>query len=451
MSSVASVSKTLTALGVMRLFESGRLQGDPDTLTLGELMPDVPAALADLTIHELLGHVSGLGGADYDTKYLDDAWLDLRFPELDEATIHPRVMWYGIKDDVTPDPALVDADAGLGNYSNAAYRILGALVDMYSIYEPNEMESLLDDPTSASEDVLGAYWNGGYEGFVRSVVDHPSLGSDGMGTACQYAPWREAGIPFVQGFVTDEDTNARVPGDAIDPGGKRGPSGGWLMTIGDLLRLGNGVEAGRFVSAETLAWMRQYVASDKGFDFGHGLALRGQDFTADGIAYDWPGYGHQGNLSDEGYSAMWRIVELPEGRSIGAAMMCNVDASYGFRLGLLMDQVYTDFIHLGGAPSPITLDAAKAHCPGADPKSPLPPSLELATTFGDTLKQHWSATLYQSGNDLALAERTIRTELRSQPEGKLALRAWDAGDVEGAARHGLALMWRRLREATPTR
>jgi len=464
MAGVASVSKTLTAIAVLRLFEDGVLEGDPTTVTLADVLPEVPQALAGLTLHQLLAHTSGLDEPEYADGFTTAEGLAERFPELQRPGLHPRAMWYGIKGEVIPDPTLVDESNQIGNYSNAAYRILGAVVDAHRLVDGGDLELAVDQPQLLDRTELTRAYDGGYETTVRRHVASSFYPyDDRLSTACQHSPGRAAELDaFVPGFVWSPPDDGIYlvwnaehfkPGAPIDSLGRRGPSGGWMMTIGDVMRLGLGIENRRFVSEETFQRMRPVVASDRGFDFGYGLMDLPRNFTADPSDTVHPGYGHAGNLDDAGYSAMWRIVELPGGRSVGAAMLCNGNlAGMTGVLGRMMDQVYTDFV-AGAGPSPITPEQDAAFCPPVDEVNPIPPSMQLTVDFGDGLQSTWRSYLFRAEGDTATAEALLQRELALEPEGPAILDAWKRGDVERAAEGMLDLMERRLRRtpATTTR
>jgi CubicO group peptidase (beta-lactamase class C family) len=445
LSGVASVSKTLTAIAVLKLFETGRISGDPTTRTVGELLPDAPESIADLTVHQLLAHLSGLDGAAYTPSYSDSGWLADAYPEVDRAGLHPRIMWYGLKDAVVLDPTLVNPATSAGNYSNAGFRIVGAIVDLYTSYSADEMETWLSDVPGLDQDIVGGYWAGGYESYVRSLVNHNGLADDErLHTVCQHAPWREA--PLGDSYVPSYLWNgvAFGLGPDMDTLGRRGPSGGWMMTVGDLARLTNGLMAGRFVTPETLALMRTQHANlpALGLNTGYGVMLQSQTFTDDPTQTSYPGFMAVGNISTVGYSAMSRIIELPDGRSVGASIQCNEDIGVNAMIAAtsaMADQVYTDFV--ATKTSPISYDPSVAGC-DVDGTVPMSPATELALDFGDTLDQSWGGFLHQADGDAVVAERLVRAELATHPEGVSALRSWDGGDLEGAALWGLELMWR---------
>ncbi|MCC6622224.1 MAG: serine hydrolase [Deltaproteobacteria bacterium] len=456
---VASVSKSMTALTIHALFEDGVLPGSIETTTVGDLLPGAPADIAALTVHQLLAHTSGLDRASYLAGYGSDAGVADTFPELDQPGLHPRAMWYGLKDANVVDPTLVDEPNNVGNYSNAAYRILGAIIDAYTIaYEDpdgiGDMFDQADIPTMSQAELTQAM-QGGYEAAVRSIIAHKDLlPRHRMRTACvdtdnreqwlgaDYGPnfrWAFFTTPFGDPANTVAANNipsGYIPGVDSEPNGRRGPSGGWMMTIGDLLRLATGVSERRFVSEDTLTSMSTPTAVAVGWQFGRGLMLIGtQTFTSDASGVAYPVYGHGGNLSSDGYAAFWRVVDLG-GRRVAAAIMCTEDVGSGrlnTALAQITDQVYTDYLMTGAAQSAVQYDLSVAGCEPTPKTSPFVPSLSLVANFGPELHELFRGYYLANGQDLARTEAAIRADVGALPDGAKILRAWDGGDVDKAA------------------
>lgn len=102
---IASITKTVTAVGVMRLRDEGRLSLD-DRLEL-----HVPGAARELTIRGLLSHLSGL-----QREVPGNVWETLEMPTREELL-----------------PRLAEAERPLApgaywHYSNLAYALLGEVV-----------------------------------------------------------------------------------------------------------------------------------------------------------------------------------------------------------------------------------------------------------------------------------------------------------------------------------
>lgn len=466
---VASVSKSMTALTILDLFESGRLPGSPTSTTVGDLLPDAPDALADLTVHQLLAHTSGLDGAAYFSSYASDEGVADVFPELDQPGLHPRAMWYGLKDAVVPDPTLVDEPNNVGNYSNAGYRILGAIIDAYTVGDLDGVGLLANGTDIASLDraTLTQAMTGGYEFSVRGrVADSDLPESQRMLAACvdtdnredwlgdDYAPnfrWLfPAGVAFNDPANTLPANNLPsgfVAGPDAEPNGRRGPSGGWMMPIGDLLRLAIGVSENLYQSSDVFAQMSTPTAVSAGFQFGYGLMLLGtQTFTADPGATAHPVYGHGGNLSFDGYSAFWRVVDMGTSR-LATVIMCSEDAGsnrLNATLGLIADQYYSDYLAPGAAanaPDAIDYDLDLAGCEPTPPSKPVSPLVKVEGLYAPELAEIARGYYLREGS-IVRAEAALRRDVMALPGGSKLLRAYDAGDLETAARMALDLIAR---------
>lgn len=163
---IASVSKSLTGLGVMQLVESGRLNLDD---SLGQLLPAlVPAAsgAGAITVADLLGHTSGWtegnGLANRIDPDLTDQALALNVARIiDTPLSHP---------------------IGEFEYSNANYDVLGYLIEQISgepygeymqahVFEPLRMTHSY---TSAEAATAGGVADGHYP-FFGIVRPHPMV------------------------------------------------------------------------------------------------------------------------------------------------------------------------------------------------------------------------------------------------------------------------------------
>ncbi|MQA33892.1 serine hydrolase domain-containing protein [Modestobacter roseus] len=109
---VASHSKTFTATAVLQLVEAGRLRLDDP---VGSWVPGLPAAVAAVTVRELLGHQSGLlrDGADNDFWQLLHAFPDAQ--RLSELVVGPDAVVFGRNEHF--------------KYSNVGYSLLGQVVE----------------------------------------------------------------------------------------------------------------------------------------------------------------------------------------------------------------------------------------------------------------------------------------------------------------------------------
>ncbi|OIV35916.1 hypothetical protein BIV57_18960 [Mangrovactinospora gilvigrisea] len=108
---IGSITKTFTAVLVMRLVEEG-LAGLGDAV--GKHLPELPDSVADATLAQLLSHTSGL------TAETPSPWWE-RTP----GTLRPAL------GDVLRDPVRVHAPGDVHHYSNPGFALLGAVVERH--------------------------------------------------------------------------------------------------------------------------------------------------------------------------------------------------------------------------------------------------------------------------------------------------------------------------------
>ncbi len=251
---IGSVSKVLTAIGVMKLVEMGEVNLDA---SIDTYFPHaVPAGWDDVTVRELLSH---RGGFERDP---DSSLAGARTPaDVDEvfgeekASQHPRRAIWEFKDTTQGTPA--PNPAKTYSYSNLGYTILGAIID---------------NVTQANS--FGAYQ--GYERFTWSLV---AGADDAALTAVLNHPWRDDDIPNLAKSYT-ANWNAYSPNWS----GWQGPPGGWSMTIGDLARIAIALNENQILQPSSLEEMQTNHA---GADW-YGLGLQVQ-FKSDKVAYSHAG------------------------------------------------------------------------------------------------------------------------------------------------------------------
>jgi serine beta-lactamase-like protein LACTB len=203
---LASVSKPITAVATMQLVERGRLRLED---TVGQWLSDMPVALQPITVRQLLSHQSGIrhytAEEDDSSKHYPQHYASLR----DALTIFRN------------DP-LVHAPGASMTYSTYGYTLLGVIIEEASgrsyvdfvnenIFRPLGMtHSRPDDP--------------------HAIVPNRSRGYARTG----------AGSIRNAGFV---DPSYKIPG------------GGWLSTVGDMVRFGLAVQAGALLKPESVRQM----------------------------------------------------------------------------------------------------------------------------------------------------------------------------------------------------
>ena len=315
MGAVGSVSKTITAAAALRMHELGLLDINA---TVGNYLSGSNDAIGSLTIHDLMAHSSGVGGA---TKALAFApnWepgspastcLGAAGPlcrSVSQLAARPAssFAWFEAQETVE---RLVEGDPGTGIpdegvYSNVGYSVLGAVID------------------SVADDLA----DGGYEAWVWNHIGQFTdnvLDADNLLSMALTHSWRASDIPHRAvgytptrlGFAPAEAFALNAVGDFE---GWQGPAGGWAMTIGDLTRLtvalhtNQIVDAG-FVGAMGFPWTDLHAFSDH---YGLGTFLS----STPGRPPLW----HGGDIG--GHSAVWGWWDdfAGTGQSLGIAMMCN--------------------------------------------------------------------------------------------------------------------------------
>ena len=225
---LASVSKPITAVATMQLVERRRLGLDD---TVGKWLTDVPAALQPITVRQLLSHQSGIrhysAQEDDSSKHYPQHYASLR----DALAIFKN------------DPLVHAPGTGM-TYSTYGYTLLGVIIEQASgqkyvdfvsenVFQPlGMMHSRPDDP--------------------RAIVANRSRG---------YAR-TAAGSVLNAGFM---DPSYKIPG------------GGWLSTVGDLVRFGLALQAGTLLKPETLQQMiaMQRVGGKEDTFYGLGWIVEG--------------------------------------------------------------------------------------------------------------------------------------------------------------------------------
>lgn len=239
---LASVSKPLTAAGVLKLWESGKLDLDQE---LTDFFPGFP--YPGVTVKQLLTHRSGLPNYIY---MLDQIWEDKRVGVSNRDAVNllisNRPMRYGAPD-------------GRFFYNNTNYMLLASII---------EKVSGQDFAVFMKENVFGpagmkntaVYSKATYDKIPTHVIGHDRV-------------WRRSVVQnFLDGPVGDK---------------------GIYSTVQDLFLFDRALQEGRLLSQSTLdSSYKAYSKPDKGI-FSYGLGWR--TFEADGhkIVYHagwWHGF-----------------------------------------------------------------------------------------------------------------------------------------------------------------
>ena len=297
MQGVGSVSKTITALAILKLVEQGEISLDDQA----NQYVDFPHfKLLGVTIRDLLTHHSGLPlYPDFESDLDTEAELQQLYPNLAHPGIQPRLVQQAYNS--TPRQSLA---SNRGIYSNTGYSVLGAVIDAVTTSPGFQGRHGYEAYT---------YWN---VALKEGVVSGPTMTS-----ICLDTYWRENDIlNLATGYQPDGATefpNYVNPNGG--PGGWRGPAGGWAMTIGDLARLTLGINTNAFVTPALKAEMLAPSINLDGFNSPYGFGVfKDVNF--------FPTFMAGGNI--DGYTA--RSTFWP-GQGVGVALMCNREDAPSFR------------------------------------------------------------------------------------------------------------------------
>lgn len=246
---IGSITKTVTAVAVMKLVEQGRLDLDE---TLDAVWPDAPDDKAWITVEELLTHMSGLvEDVGHDKEYLSrEEFVDRVFEtERDEDRV------------------------GEYHYSNAGYGLLAAIVERRS-----------GKP---------------FDGFLREDLLEPAgLGPISYEGAYQDRRSLQTSRSWATTFTRQTIREASWGGDA--PGWNLVGNGGLVTTPIAYLRFWSAVRDGRVIDKSLVREMlnRQVdMQNEGGSSYGYGIMVK-----------DMPGHGnvywHDGE--NDVFSAEWR-------------------------------------------------------------------------------------------------------------------------------------------------
>lgn len=303
-SPVGSISKTLTALGILKLVEGGYIDDLDDQASL-YLPEGIPTD--EMTIHELLGHGSGL-------PYFPD-WYNFLNEEEELADIsddgHPGAN-HLVTIECYRTNATTPLASGQGAYSNTGYTVLGAIIDHIT---NNQIPTI---PAYSGPE--------GYEQYLYEVIGEDA----NMYSMCLNTYWRDDDILNLATGYRENSNIEFTAADNIDPdggpGGWRGPAGGWTLNVGDLCRMMIAMNTNDIVDESLMDEMTtaSYSLIDHddltpwGINYGLGVMRSG--------TFSNPSIIHYGNI--DGYTA--RYIYWPE-RGLGVAILTNEQYARGLR------------------------------------------------------------------------------------------------------------------------
>lgn len=220
----ASIAKPMTAIAIMQLMEHEKLDIDDP---LSKYVPGLPPSIADkITIRQLLGHTSGIGG--YGSG--DEAETTKEYATLKEAV------------ELFKDRDLLFEPGTDFNYSTYGYVMLGRVIEEVSglTYEEYLQKNIWD---------VAKMSNTGVEKYGVKYENKSSL------FHCKKKKAKKA---------KQNNLSNRIPG------------GGFYSTVEDLMKFGNAILENKFISEKSLVRMCQSHGMKKeGNPYGMGWYLYG--------------------------------------------------------------------------------------------------------------------------------------------------------------------------------
>lgn len=227
----ASISKPLTALRAMQLWEQGRLDLDADVRTYA---PEFPDKGVKITMRQLLGHQGGI------VHYSNGPVIRT---ERDYGQDHPFESVILALDTFKESP-LVNQPGEKYSYSTHGFILASAVVERAG------RERFADQVEREIARPLG---------MKTAQPDYQWVGIPNRASG-----YRKIGPLFVPSL--DRDVSWKLGG------------GGYISSIGDLARLARGLLRGKIVSKETAAlmWAPQKTASGAATRYGLGFFISGE-------------------------------------------------------------------------------------------------------------------------------------------------------------------------------
>jgi len=393
-SAVGSISKTLTALGLMALVEEGKLDLDAPLLNQMGLTPGVDVGwTGNPTLRDVLAHKGGFkaGAPVWNPAAFDDGpSMSAAFPLIPFPSLQPLLVFQGYKAEAGNQ---LPAQMGTPKYSNLGYCVAGTLLDYRS--------KMADIPSHMQ----------GYERYIWHRVGRGTVATEPtMITASLATDFRTSDIKnLAHGY--DTDGSSLNFGDSTNDGwGWEGPPGGWVLTIGDLARLMLILQSDAVISKASIDTdMRQdygQLFSD-GTRVGLGLEL------ANGGSW----FGKGGDIL--GYTADFKIWPSNSGTDWGVAFICNQRFA-GKRLTSRLHDLLIANSGIGGG------DEGQ----GQQVNDPM---VELARRY-EPIARQFAGRYMSQGETSEEAWRRAKQELVTYPNGRRLVTLLERGDLAGALR-----------------
>ena len=396
---IGSISKTLTALGLMVYVQQNGLSLDDPLLDQMGLQPGSDVGwTGNPTLRQVLAHQGGFSD-DYplwdDDAFHDGPTIAAAFPNVERPGLHPLLVFQGYKTQAGNQNV---AQIGTAVYSNVGYSLLGALLDYRT----------RDAGTPAHMQ--------GYERFIwHTVARGPNLTGPSMISACLATDFRTKDIKNLASGYTESGTPKGF-GDSDSVGwGWEGPSGGWAMTIGDLGRLMLILQSSAVVDKGLID---TEMRATNGPLFGEVDAGLGLELDANG---QW--FGKGGDIL--GYTADMKIWPSANGESWGVAFLCNQRNAGKSLTGDVYD-VLAGRSPVGGT----------GRGSGVQPQTQAPPDPTTVTLVKryEPVVRAYAARYLADGASPEQAWARARRDLARLPNGPQLVQAVERGEFDAALR-----------------
>jgi serine beta-lactamase-like protein LACTB, mitochondrial len=266
---LASISKTLTAIGAMQLWQDGKLDLD---VPVQKYCPAFPQKEAPITTRQLLGHLAGI--RHYRSDKPDDTEV-FNTRHFDDP-IQGGLQFFA------SDP-LISKPGAHFNYTTHGYTVIGCLIE------------------GASGEK--------YVEYIRQHVFLPAHMSDTQ------ADNRYAIIPHRTRFYQKEKSGKVVNADFLDSSYKI-PGGGWVSSAEDMARFETAILHNDLVKRSTLDLMWTPLKPSDGSEDSYGLGW--DTSTEKGVRFVAHSGGQQGTSTN--------FTLAPEQRA-GVVVLINIEGA----------------------------------------------------------------------------------------------------------------------------
>lgn len=322
LTAIGSISKTYTALAIIKLLEEGAISSLLAP-AIHYLNDDGAPPWSGALIQDLMSHTAGLSTFPEWDLFDNLTSIQLTYPAIEYPSLKPRLVLQGFMHD--PDNVLGPPAKGAPAqpvYSNTGYAVLGAIVDELAV------------------ELYGKANDRGYEHYIWREIGRGSSSVEPASPAlCLGASFREQDVPtLATGYAPNGDEDS-FSDDLQHGWGWAGPAGGWWATIGDLARLMLSLQNDIIVSESAITNIMRRDFGPLQPSLGNASMRVGIGLELSPLASPTKWYGKGGHIA--GYSSHFRIwpsVQNGEDHDWGIAIACNRSGIGGESL----DEIYAE-------------------------------------------------------------------------------------------------------------